>query len=212
MQEIENAFQCLGSEGHNVGILTGEPSGVIVVDVDTQNDGVENWTRLLKENIIGEDEDEENDFFDELDTPYVSTPSGGYHFYFRYDSEVMNHLTRYTNIFFPDEESGIDLLCNKAHVVYAGSVYPPCKRSNASRTGKCGCTIEAKCLFKGKKYEWEVSPSETTIKEMPKWMLDLLPKPKRPVKEQKVDKSPVVLSSLGEKEDLIERSLQLFSI
>jgi P4 family phage/plasmid primase-like protien len=173
--------------GNNVGILTGERSRVIVIDVDTQNEGVENWNDLLDKYMGTED-------YDELNTPYVVTPSGGYHFYFLYEHETMRHLTKYTDVFKTVEEGceGIDLLCNKATLVYPGSVYPYCKRSNAARMGKCGCTRNSQCRFAGRTYKWEVSPREQTIKKMPTWLKEMLPKKKQPVVSRVEPKVEVV--------------------
>jgi len=79
----------------NVGILTGEGSNIIVVDIDnkkpkvkkttefswySENTGVEDWHNLCLENG------------GEPNTLKVATPSGGSHFYFTYDKELAKKI------------------------------------------------------------------------------------------------------------------------
>lgn len=79
---IEKWFEQLPNA--NVGIATGEPSGVVVVDVDTKScpDAIENARKLC-----GLDD------FTILDTMTVQTPSGGQHWYFKApDFPVRNYV------------------------------------------------------------------------------------------------------------------------
>ena len=58
----------------NVGIVTGAISGLMVVDVDSQT-GYDALDELIPENLI---------------TPISRTPSGGWHFYFKYQKGLVN--------------------------------------------------------------------------------------------------------------------------
>lgn len=72
----------------NVGIVTGEASGVVVFDVDTENNGVETWDQLVRSNST-----EDNPF---PSTLTVQTASGGRHYYFRYtpDMTLLGNINR----------------------------------------------------------------------------------------------------------------------
>jgi P4 family phage/plasmid primase-like protien len=167
VNEIDQKFKQLPESGNNVGILTGSKSGIIVVDVDSHKNGVENWEGLLYDYGIEDMED--------FDTPIIMTPSGGYHFYFKYEEDKMKHLTRYTD--FIKGRPGIDLLCNNAHVVYPGSIHPGCVKKGG-KYGKCGCETIEDCRFIGVPYKWYLSPDDFPINKIPDWLFDLLPKPK----------------------------------
>lgn len=66
---------------HYAGVLTGRESGVFVVDVDPRNGG-DATLRALEEQL------------GPLETFTVSTPSGGWHYYFRWPSDGRVILTR----------------------------------------------------------------------------------------------------------------------
>jgi Bifunctional DNA primase/polymerase, N-terminal len=71
----------VGKDADNVGIVTGEASGVVVLDIDVKNDGLEKWRQLLDANTDGKGLPK---------TLTVQTPSGGFHFYFRYTPDLAN--------------------------------------------------------------------------------------------------------------------------
>ena len=87
-----------------VGILTGKPSNLVVVDIDKQNGGDFDAlvSRYGKENLF---------------TYVVATPSGGWHLYYRYP-EGVEKLTKVikTGRGIP-ELRGIDLLADGCHVI-----------------------------------------------------------------------------------------------
>lgn len=65
----------------NIGIATGNPSGLLVIDIDmhgTQN-GIAAWWEIIKGKTL-----------DQWATFWVVTPSGGWHFYYTTDSDVKN--------------------------------------------------------------------------------------------------------------------------
>lgn len=65
----------------NVGIVTGSISGIMVVDVDSQT-GHDTLNNYLPENLL---------------TPVVNTPSGGWHYYFRYKKGLVNRARTITD-------------------------------------------------------------------------------------------------------------------
>lgn len=91
----------------NVGILTGAPSGIVVVDIDTTKGGLDYWQQLLQKHPLPE-------------TFTVLTGSGGYHYYFRYTGEIANFRNANEAI----RGKGIDLKTTGGQVVFAGSTHP----------------------------------------------------------------------------------------
>lgn len=83
----------------NWAVRTGSESGVFVIDVDVKSDGIVNWLRLVKENTK------------EYLVPFVRTPSGGSHYYFKMPNEI--HLDNSTGSL-PD---GIDIRANGGYVL-----------------------------------------------------------------------------------------------
>lgn len=88
----------------NIGILTGEKSGIFVVDIDPKNGGDESITDLLKDRELP-------------NTSTVRTGSGGSHIFFRYPDEKIK-----TRRGFPG--AGIDICSNGGYVVAAPSIHP----------------------------------------------------------------------------------------
>ncbi len=190
----------------NVAILTGKRSNVIVIDVDLQNNGIQNWDALLKENGITNYED--------FKTPYVQTPSGGFHFYFWYDDETMDYLTKYTDVFAKSGKPGIDLLCNLGLAVYPGSTSNGCRKCKENKTGKCGGNSLETCKFKFNRYKWILSPVNIRIKEMPDWLFSLIQEHK-PRKTKRTDKSETDQENHQSQtisEDFVKDTIQLLSI
>lgn len=65
----------------NVGIATGAPSGVVVIDIDPRNGGDVTWEGLLERNHAAAP-----------DTARAQTGGGGVHLLFRYDAERLPHV------------------------------------------------------------------------------------------------------------------------
>lgn len=87
----------------NIGILTGEKSGILVVDIDPKNGGDESYEKLLRDRELPK-------------TATQRTGSGGSHLFFRYPDEPVK-----TRRGFPD--IGIDISSNRAYAVAAPSVH-----------------------------------------------------------------------------------------
>lgn len=110
-QSRDSAVSKIGSLSRkgdcNVGILTGRASGVVVVDVDVKDGGVDEWCRLIE--IYGEPQ-----------TMKVKTGGGGYHYYFRYEPRVgiLINGSRLIN------GKGIDFKTDGGQVVFPGSIHP----------------------------------------------------------------------------------------
>ena len=199
-KDLENiTFSC------NLGIATGERSGVIIIDVDIQDQGIENFFKLADKNGIKD--------LEQLKTPVVKTGSGGYHIYFKYDHNKHSHITSATS--FIEQYPGIDLKCNNGIVVYPGSIYPGCGKRH-----KCGLVINSssssesleECKFKGKTYKWIYSPDDYSkiYQEVPEWISEFFPKSS----SQQKDKTEVSSSSSPPEvtEVLIDKILKNLSI
>lgn len=89
----------IAASDNPVAILLGKPSDLVVVDIDPQNGG--SAERLLER------------YPEARDTRVVSTPSGGWHLYFRYP-EGVEKLTRVVNSV--PGLPGVDLLADGSHV------------------------------------------------------------------------------------------------
>jgi len=144
----------------NVGVLCGIHSNIIIIDVDIQDNGVENWSNILEQNNINDLED--------FETPIVRTGSNGLHYYFKYPNniELKSKL-----------EKGIDILSTGKCAVYPGSLYPGCvPLENENKKHKCGSKSLNDCIFRGNEYSWIKSPVDVEIKDIPKWLLPLISK------------------------------------
>ena len=64
-------------EGKNVGILTGKPSNITVIDIDYKDNGMRIWNALSK-------------LYPSFKTPIVITPNGGLHLYFKFNKNIPN--------------------------------------------------------------------------------------------------------------------------
>ncbi len=91
--------------GNNVGIVTGEASGVVVIDIDTTDNGVQIWNDTVKLNGTIPD------------TFTVQTGSGGLHLYFRYTPDLarLSNINRILGLPF-------DYRTNAGMVVFPGSI------------------------------------------------------------------------------------------
>lgn len=93
----------------NIGILTGSPSKIVVVDIDVKSNGLAKWESLTKQN-------------GDPNTFKVSTGGGGLHYYFNYDKRMYplhNGIVR---------DMSIDFKTTGGQVVAPGSIHPDSKK------------------------------------------------------------------------------------
>ena len=77
----------------NIGLLTGNKSGITVVDIDVKDKGLSTWQQLIE--LHGEPK-----------TIKVRTGSGGLHYYFKYTNQLKSDSKV---IVFEGEKVGIDI-------------------------------------------------------------------------------------------------------
>lgn len=93
----------------NLGILTGKSSNIFVVDVDVDDKGVETWKKLTEGK--------------EIDTMFQDTPSGGYHYIFKYDDRLDRFKGGSKVLKYNGEKIGIDFRTNGNQIIMAPSKY-----------------------------------------------------------------------------------------
>lgn len=94
-------------EGRNIGILTGRPSGLTVLDIDVKDDGMTIWNNISTS-------------YPAFNTPIATTPNGGIHIYFQYNK----HLHSFSRFKLRDRNIGWDLLNDDRLVVAPPSIHP----------------------------------------------------------------------------------------
>lgn len=166
---VETCMEYLHPTG-NIGLVCGEASGVIVLDLDLmkgddaekgKKDGMKKYLQLVKK-------------YGDPKTVTARTGSGGMHVYFQYTDRV-KHWDNAAN-FYKIEEGGSykwDLKTNRGQVVLPPSVHPDTNNP----------------------YEWIRSPFKSQVKEVPDWLFKIIDKhlnrelarkkTKKPAKEQK---------------------------
>lgn len=87
-------------QNRNIGVLTGNISGITVLDIDVKNNGLGTWEHLSMSYPI-------------FKTPMVKTPSGGLHLYFRYNKKIHS----FSKFHLRGSTIGWDLLNNDRQVV-----------------------------------------------------------------------------------------------
>ena len=160
--------------GKNVGIVCGQASKVIVLDVDTQHNGMNNYQQLLNEYNEGQ----------ELDTCMSITGSGGRHIFFEYEADLA--IKNGTNVIKKfGANNGFDIRSDGGFIVYPGSVYHGCGDKPESHTKKgCSGTCNDDCDFKDRVYEWVTSPAERKPMKMPNWLVEMIVnKPIKPAQQ-----------------------------
>ena len=90
-------------DNHNAGIVCGEKTGILVLDVDDR----EKFQKALTENE-----------WDLPETYTVRTGSGGHHYYFAYHSDGNDYRCR------SKKDLGFDIRANGGYVVAPGSIHP----------------------------------------------------------------------------------------
>jgi hypothetical protein len=93
----------------NLGILTGKPSGIFVIDIDKKDQGLEAWAKLT-EGI-------------ELETMSQSTPSGGKHIIFKYDERMDALVGSQKALSIDGHKVGIDFRTTGNQILIAPSQY-----------------------------------------------------------------------------------------
>ena len=95
----------------NYGILTGAINNLLVLDIDVKDGGLFEWQNYLNK-------------YGDINTIQISTPSNGYHYYFKYSHSdkayallIENHLTNKTKF----RNKGLDIRSNGGYVVGVGS-------------------------------------------------------------------------------------------
>jgi hypothetical protein len=102
-EALNNIKQCVNA--NNVGIVCGAASNIVVVDVDTREDGIAQWHKMIADNTIP-------------DTFTVTTGGGGYHYYFQYDERMSSlHNGKVSGM-------GIDFKTDAGQVVGPGGIHP----------------------------------------------------------------------------------------
>jgi hypothetical protein len=79
----------------NIGLVAGRESGFVVVDVDPRNGGSQSYEDLI------------NRFGQADQTPTQLTPSGGYHYFYKYEDGIKKHVAA----------AGIDIISDGGFVV-----------------------------------------------------------------------------------------------
>lgn len=112
-------------DNKNIAVITGDVSGIIVLDIDnkvpqqinkikrSKNKGIQDWKDIL--NIYNNNED--------IKTLKATTPSGGLHYYFKYNDKVKHLYNRACTILNnKNEECAIDIKTNKGCVLIEPSI------------------------------------------------------------------------------------------
>lgn len=97
----------------NIGLLCGEASGVVVIDIDKQNNGMEYWENLLKLNNNSND----------IDTLITTTGSGGKHYFFKYSQNMSNWSSKNRIFMNENKKIGIDLRTKNGYVILPPSLH-----------------------------------------------------------------------------------------
>ena len=105
VRRVQHLAETKINPANNVGIVTGEASGVVVFDIDTINNGVQIWNETVKLNGALPE------------TFIVQTPTGGFHYYFRYTPDLarLDNINRIMNI-------PVDYRTNNGMAVFPGSI------------------------------------------------------------------------------------------
>ena len=99
----------------NIGLVCGEQSGVVVIDVDNKNDGIAYWNDLIEKN-------------GPIDTLTTITGSNGRHYYFNYDESMKNWISVNRIFMVGDKKIGIDFRARNGFVIVPPSIHEACQR------------------------------------------------------------------------------------
>lgn len=115
----------------NIGILTGKKNNLTILDIDIKDDGLKLWNTVSKK-------------YPEIKTPTVKTPTGGLHYYFKYNNKIPNM----NKILVDGQIIGWDLKSDGSIIAT-----PPSLHSNTN-----------------KRYKWIISLNDNKPIMMPKWL------------------------------------------
>jgi len=153
----EEIKEWIGGKENNIGIATGEESGIIVLDVDVKSGGLDTLKQWIdKHGLLPEVP------VQQTGSSCPKTQARGRHYFFKYPTDEKGKPLEIGNkanidpgegIKVKNGQSGIDIRANGGQVVAAPSIHPS-----------------------GTAYEWvlERSPFEVEPLDMPKWLLDLI--------------------------------------
>ena len=105
--EPKNQHTLINMDKYNCGIPTGSKNNLFVVDVDAKDDGLTEWNKHVEQH-------------GEPQTLKISTPSGGYHYYFKHstgDATLDAVVANITNKSKFRGGKGIDVRTNGGYVV-----------------------------------------------------------------------------------------------
>lgn len=94
-------------QNRNFGVVTGQLSGITVLDVDVNHNGLKVWKAI-------------SNVYPAFVTPMVRTPSGGLHIYFSFNK----NLHSFSKFTLRDQSVGWDLLNNGRQCVVPPSIHP----------------------------------------------------------------------------------------
>ena len=100
------------NKGNNIGLICGALSGIVVLDIDNKDGGMDDWAQHVKK-------------YGEPETLKVITGGGGLHYYFRYNERV-SHLKSSSRVAINDEGKTMawDIKSNGGQVVIPPSIHP----------------------------------------------------------------------------------------
>lgn len=144
IRRVGNLVQFKSS--NSIGVVTGEASGVVVLDIDIADDGLNKWKQLVDSNTNGQGLEE---------TFTVRTSSGGIHIYFQYTPDLSNIGNINRILKYP-----FDYRTNNGMVVFPGS-FDKYNRLYRVESGY-------------KPYHEDVNVNMMIISEMPIWIKTIL--------------------------------------
>lgn len=142
----------VGKEGYNYGLLCGDKSGIVVLDLDLMKEkdnpeekvcGVETYLDFIEE-------------YGTIDTVIAQTASGGMHIYFKYDERTSQIISGNKRWYKNNLQINWDF------------------KSNDSVPGGSNNIVLPPSTIGNKKYEWINSPFECEVLSMPDWLFDFL--------------------------------------
>ena len=132
---------------NNIGLLCGEESNLLVVDIDLKDNGVKYWKKLLKIHNNSKD----------INTLKVISGSGGYHYYFKWSNNMKYwHSSNRGLIDSDGNKIGIDIRANNGYIILPPSIHPSNK------------------LYRFKNINMVSDLNRNLIKTLPKWLYDII--------------------------------------
>lgn len=108
--ESDYRFSINEKNPDNIGIVCGENSGIICIDVDKKNNGVYHFQKMVNKYGLP-------------NGPYQMTPNDGFHYIFRYNQEKMQNMkSKIKCIKYDNDPVGIDLWIKNVQFVVEPSI------------------------------------------------------------------------------------------